>query len=264
MSVVLTLGGLSSKDGSIESGIRSLSMTDFVPESTPPTFISDIGVQEEQQFNLTPGVNVILGGTESGKTTYAKHILQRALKENNLKGDYINFVEEVTWPEVAISDELELHQKISDFLESDLDYLFIDSFRFYIYNSRGGSTGKGGQNMSIYAELTALDNVVNRYGKMLFILFNPLSADDEAYESVKDNIKASVKGTFIVDKNRQLVVNLRGNGKKRGDVSFRIPDVDSLPDVKSEPEVVGPQPEVAIEVGTPDSSSAQIIKRILK
>lgn len=146
------------------------------------------------------GVIAIIGVTGSGKSTIAKLGILPGFKSMLPEGSVqvINFLEEVQYPERAVTLESELYQQLTTFLnDSTKKVLIIDSLRHFFYTGKG-ATGKGGVNMSMFTDLSALDNIANVYGKTIIALINPNEVDEETYNSMVHSLAASVKGTIAI------------------------------------------------------------------
>lgn len=166
---------------------------------------------------VAAGMLMIIGTTGAGKTAYTRNHLLPALAEQGYPIRYFTFGEDTTYGENGIMDTRSLLVSLaSALLEPGPGVIAIDSMRFKVYEKSLGGTGEGGMNMHLFAQLTALDEVAKRCGKLLIMTMNPMDIKEELYGSLVRNLESGIKGviSFAYDaKNqgsqRQVSVQLR-------------------------------------------------------
>jgi energy-coupling factor transporter ATP-binding protein EcfA2 len=152
---------------------------------------------------IPSGLMVIMGQTGSGKTTLLEKGILPGLLDT--QPQYYKFFEELDLPsmdgdaaECLLSAE-EFMIRMHLFLDDDnSNVLAIDSLRWFVYSGRG-ATGSGGTNMSMYADLTRLDQWAHERNKLIIVLINPLAVKDDVYANLADNIRSGVRSSFIFD-----------------------------------------------------------------
>lgn len=153
------------------------------------------------KLRLHEGAGVVLGKPGAGKTLFATTLEQR----NPGLVKVIRFRE----PEAdSLLYESSLVAELYTALNSSARVIFIDSLRTTFYAS-GGSTGKGGVNMGLFATLTAYDIIAQHCGKVLLFALNPMTNDDEAIQFYVEATKGSVSHTMYATEPKKLVVSSR-------------------------------------------------------
>lgn len=206
------------------SRVFEFNLVGGVPQFSTAKAVSDVSyIAEDQQIltdmtnelvlstkhkiELPPGVTMIIGKSGSGKTKLA---LER-MTALNKKVDYVRFGEPLDRRFVQLltkskdesrvdllSHEVDVANAIAEFLMDDTrQVLIIDSLR-YLFYAGGGATGKGGVNMTLFADISFLDNVANLRGKSLVVIINPLTDDDASYKSIIEAAKGSVSALIDV------------------------------------------------------------------
>lgn len=226
----------------------------------------------EQQLIMEFGVGVILGGTGTGKTTLTRGYIIPELEKRGIEVRYHTFVEEVTSPEVGISDETELLHNIAQFLlEDDRRVMVVDSLRHFIFKGGSGGTGKGGTNMALFSSLTQLDMLAGHFGKVILFTLNPLASEEEVLSMILDSTNSSVKTVITLDKVgtegglRGGSIQLR-RGAKRHTYPFNRPDISNIR-MKKGNEFTGPVQGLDISSSTLDknaNSGATTASNLLK
>lgn len=159
------------------------------------------------KLQLPPGVTIIIGRSGSGKTKLALERMT-ALNENVIyarHGEPLDqrFVQSLmNDPEksgiMLLPFEVDVASAIAGFLFQDgSDVMIVDSLR-YLFYAGGGATGKGGVNMTLFADISYLDVVANQRGKSLVVIINPLTDDDASYKSIIEAAKGSVSALIDV------------------------------------------------------------------
>lgn len=159
------------------------------------------------KLQLPPGVTIIIGRSGSGKTKLALERMT-ALNENVIyarHGEPLDqrFVKSLmNEPEksgiMLLPFEVDVANAIAGFLFQDgSDVMIVDSLR-YLFYAGGGATGKGGVNMTLFADISYLDVVANQRGKSLVVIINPLTDDDASYKSIIEAAKGSVSALIDV------------------------------------------------------------------
>lgn len=124
-------------------------------ESSNPLSYIDVKVGPKSFVTLTTGVNMIVGPTASGKTSFLNRIFARLSDVEDLDVNFVNYSEPTR---DAVVDEVELANATAlALLTKDPSVVLIDSWREYAYSHTAGATGKGGMDMGLFARLTHLD-----------------------------------------------------------------------------------------------------------
>lgn len=187
----------------------------------------------KHSIELPPGVTVIIGKSGSGKTKLA---LERMTALND-RVDYVRYGEPLDRRFAALlakgrdetrtdllSFEVDVAHEIAQFLfDNGTDVLIVDSLRYLFYAGGGGTaTGKGGVNMTLFADVSFLDNVANLRGKSLVLIINPLSDDDAAYKSVIEAAKGSVSA--LIDVQSVTFIRYTSRYEEREFKSISLPE----------------------------------------
>lgn len=190
-----------------------------------------VKVSNRTDLELPPGVTIVIGRSGSGKTKFTLNNL--TLKNDNVMyarfGEPLDyrFVEHMaTNPEskgISLLDfEVDVASRIASFLfEDGSDVLIVDSLRYLVY-AGGGATGKGGVNMTLFADISFLDVVASRRGKSLVVVINPLADDDEAYKQIIEAAKGSVSG--LIDMVSPSSFRFTSRYQERDFKSYSIPE----------------------------------------
>lgn len=168
---------------------------------------NEISLAPRFKLQLPPGVTIIIGRSGSGKTKLALERMT-ALNESVIyarHGEPLDqrFVKALmNNPEASgimlLPFEVDVANAIAGFLFQDgSDVMIIDSLR-YLFYAGGGATGKGGVNMTLFADISYLDVVANQRGKSLVVIINPLTDDDSSYKSIIEAAKGSVSALIDV------------------------------------------------------------------
>lgn len=168
---------------------------------------NQITLSPRHKIELPPGVTIIIGRSGSGKTKLA---LERMTEMNDSvvyarHGEPLDrrFVEKLSSSAdrdgiMLLPFEVDVATTIARFLFQDgSDVLIIDSLR-YLFYAGGGATGKGGVNMTLFADISYLDVVANLRGKSLVVIINPLTDDDASYKAIVEAAKGSVSALIDV------------------------------------------------------------------
>lgn len=198
----------------------------------PGTQVSHrVNISNRLDLDLPPGVTIVIGRSGSGKTKFTLNTL--TLKNDNVM--YVRHGEPLdhrfvmhmnTNPErkgISLLDfEVDVAARIASFLfEEGSDVLVIDSLR-YLFYAGGGATGKGGVNMTLFADISYLDVVASRRGKSLVVVINPLTDDDDSYRSIIEAAKGSVSG--LIDMLSPSSFRYTSRYAEREFKSFSIPE----------------------------------------
>lgn len=199
---------------------------------------NEVRLTKNQTIHLPPGITGVLGRSGAGKSKLALG----AINALNPRCAYVRYGEPLDKFFVALMDmdpaearaellffEADLAARIASFLFNDTeDVLLIDSLRYWVFAS-GGSTGKGGVNMSMFTELSFLDIVANLRGKSIVALINPLADDDVGYKFMLDVAKGSFSA--VIDVQSPVSVRFSSRYDDRDYMSFRLPETpkDSSP-----------------------------------
>lgn len=154
------------------------------------------------------GVYPILGKSGSGKSRFALKHLHLSAKAAGLKSVYIKMHEPGDEsellriePDAVVPDfEGALAFNLAEAMSIDqADLIIIDSLRYLFYSSSGGATGKGGVNMSLFMDLTHLDVLAARLGVPIFVVINPMTDDEAAFNFYVEAAVGATTGVFIMD-----------------------------------------------------------------
>lgn len=207
------------KGGSVDLAVPkkglSIGDTSYLQEkhALKSELTNSIKINERQAIDLPPGVTMIMGRSGSGKTKLALGCMAE-LNDNvvytrfgePLDKYFINaqMATEAEDAELAkrgvgvnsavqlLQFEVDVAAAIGNFLFGDFaDVLIIDSLR-YLFYAGGGATGKGGVNMTLFADISFLDTIVNQRNKSLIVIVNPLTDDDAQYKAVLEAARGSV------------------------------------------------------------------------
>lgn len=137
---------------------------------------------------LVTGCIGIHGFTGTAKTLLAEYIY-RALEDDAV---YYRFFE----PNLpCITDPAVMIDTIEDFIRSPYRVMLADSFRYLLFNQNKKSPAvKTGTSGVLFTDLTALNNVLQAFGKTLIFVINPLSNSTEDSERLYTQISSSVAG----------------------------------------------------------------------
>jgi len=184
--ISISMGGFNSPRDSKFSSIEESSIVP-VKDRTGSAKIT-LG---DRTLSLESDLLVVLGLTGSGKSTLGKDIASQLGESITL----LNFVETVDPGEIMITDPNVLLDKIRTWLMDDDGPMVmeVDSFRYFVYiNNTKANTGKGGINMGLFTDLTSLQYIAQQRGKVLIITLNPGELEEEAYESLANNLAAGI------------------------------------------------------------------------
>lgn len=170
------------------------------------------------EFPLFPGLGVIYGASGAGKTQMLDFVF-RELRDSGVGVRRIMFNEPdllVSERSAAIVSETDLLNEVANFMISPDEVLFIDSIRTFIYSASGGATGKGGVDMQMYTKLTELSILAQLLGKSINVVFNPISADEQVVENIKEAVKGSVESLYFLDHGKRVLnIESRNHQAKR-------------------------------------------------
>lgn len=126
--------------------------------------------------------------------------------------------------------EVDVANNIANFMISD-DYnvLIVDSLRYLFYGT-GGATGKGGVNMTLFADISYLDVVANLSGKSLVLIVNPLTDDDASYKSIIEAAKGSVSA--LIDVQSPTSIRYTSRYADRDWRAITLPESQGEPETK--------------------------------
>lgn len=158
----------------------------------------------ETIFEIPSGVVCIAGESSSGKTTFA-----RAMVEDNKNFELVSFYEA---DHVSLSDTHLLKSKIIDVLPNQ--NLIIDSARFFLF-SESSSTGAGGVNNSFFLQVSALSAILSRIGKTIILIVNPNNLGATNIESFKNALDASFAGVFWLESNHSITLTSRYRNQRQ-------------------------------------------------
>lgn len=164
-----------------------------------------------KKFTLTPGAACLLGRPYSGKSLFSN-----TLKKRNPDGVVLIRYREPEWDSIML--ERDLIKRLNAALLSSATLIIVDSLRTTFYAS-GGTTGKGGVNMGIFALLTAYDLIAKFHGKVIMFTLNPMTNDEEAIQFYLEAAKGSVAHTLYATEPLKFTMSTRA-GNSRDD--FRM------------------------------------------
>lgn len=146
---------------------------------------------ENGELSLTKivtGCIGIHGFTGTAKTLLAEYIY-RSLEDDAV---YYRFFE----PNLpCITDPAVMIDTIEDFIRSPYKVMIADSFRYLLFNQNKKSPAvKTGTSGVLFTDLTALNNVMQAFGKTLIFVINPLSNSTEDSDRLYTQISSSVAG----------------------------------------------------------------------
>lgn len=232
-------------NGSTATLSSSKTVADVSYLSEKHQFLTDVPttlkLSPKHSIELPPGVTMIIGKSGSGKTKLA---LER-MTALNPTVSYVRygepldrrFVQQLTKTKELsrvdlLSFEVDVAAEIADFLfHEDKDALIIDSLR-YLFYAGGGATGKGGVNMTLFADISFLDNVANLRGKSLVVIINPLTDDDASYRSIVEAAKGSVSA--LIDVQSTTSIRFTSRYEERDFRTISLPEGSGLSDAKQE------------------------------
>lgn len=200
---------------------------------------TELKLSPRHSIELPPGVTMIIGKSGSGKTKLALERMT-ALNKNVSYVRYgepldRRFVQQLTQAKDMsrvdlLSFEVDVAAEIADFLfNENKDVLIIDSLR-YLFYAGGGATGKGGVNMTLFADISFLDNVANLRGKSLVVIINPLTDDDASYRSIVEAAKGSVSA--LIDVQSTTSIRFTSRYEERDFRSITLPEGNGVSDTK--------------------------------
>lgn len=166
----------------------------YKPDTSNALGFVDIPLGDKAFARLTVGLNLIVGGTASGKTELVKAINRSLLKTDDVLTTHVIYTEP---DEHAIVDESALADSIAAaVLSTDPNVILIDSWREYAYSATSGATGRGGLDMALFARLTHLDVVALKTATIMVAVMNPLTSDEEALKAYVSAAEGSVTTVF--------------------------------------------------------------------
>lgn len=180
-------------------------------------------------LQLPPGITILIGKSGAGKTKLALDRINRL----NARTSYVRFGEPLDKYFVRMLDiepaesrvellqfEVDVAARMASFLFNDTeDVLIVDSLR-YLFFASGGATGKGGVNMTLFTDLSFLDNVANLRGKSLVLVINPLTDDDQAYKTILEVATGSVSALIDVQSTTAMRFTSRYNDRDYQSISL--------------------------------------------
>lgn len=157
-----------------------------------------VQLDQSHYLELTTGLNLVVGGTSTGKSTLLERLYESLLTDESALTTYLEYCEPsatATVDEQALADAT-----ATAILATDPSVLLIDSWREYAYASNAGATGRGGIDMSLFARMTALDIAALRSGTVIVAVLNPLTTDDDALNFYKSAAEGSVTTLLTMDR----------------------------------------------------------------
>lgn len=171
-----------------------------------------VALTSKHHLDLPPGVTIVLGRAGTGKS--ALTLGRMTLGEGNEHVCYIRHGEPVdpfflaASPIVAPSttDEAangvylsltepwlahKLSQLLLDGPAAGIEVVIIDSLRYLVFGA-SGATGKGGVNLSLFTDLSALDVAAAAAGLAVVVVVNPMTDDPAGYEFMREAAVGSV------------------------------------------------------------------------
>lgn len=193
---------------------------------------NEIALSKKHSIELPPGVTIIIGKSGSGKTKLALERMT-ALNDNVIyarHGEPLDrhFVKDLmkdatSSGQMLLPFEVDVANAIAGFLfQEGSDVLIIDSLR-YLFYAGGGATGKGGVNMTLFADISYLDVVANQRGKSLVVIINPLTDDDASYKSIIEAAKGSVSA--LIDVQSTTSIRYTSRYEERDFKSMALPEI---------------------------------------
>jgi len=216
-----------------EKPLVSHSWTDVRNDISPAKSVR-LGRGKDDVIDLFPGVMAILGKSGSGKTRTAFQYMFKTLNQAK-KGSahYIKLFEPGDEDKYLIDDvsvptfEIEAAGTIAQLLlNSTVETIFVDSFRYLFYGSSGGATGKGGVNMSLFMDLTHLDSVARSFGKTIVVVINPMTDDDAAFNFYLEAAVGAVTSVLTMES----YLNAKHTSREYEDRSQRYIKLSSSPE----------------------------------
>lgn len=195
-----------------------------------------VRLTSQSSIELPPGVTIIIGKSGSGKTKLA--MAHMTVPNENVAylryGEPLDkrFVDAMMSVEqngkVVASGmslcnfEVDVANAIANFMVGDgTDVLIVDSLRSLFYSS-GGATGKGGVNMSLFAQISFLDVIVGQRGKSLVLVINPLTDDQASYDAILEVAKGSVSA--LIDVKSPTSIRFTSRYEDRDYKSYQLPE----------------------------------------
>lgn len=221
-------------DGPILSSAKIGADTSYLAQSQVMLVdvTNEIVLAPRFKLQLPPGVTIIIGRSGSGKTKLALERMT-ALNENVLyarHGEPLDhrFVQALMNDPaksgiMLLPFEVDVANAIAGFLfQEGSDVMIVDSLR-YLFYAGGGATGKGGVNMTLFADISYLDVVANQRGKSLVVIINPLTDDDASYKSIIEAAKGSVSA--LIDVTSTTNIRYTSRYEERDFRSITLPDL---------------------------------------
>lgn len=198
----------------------------FDPEVTMKIPVVDVVDDKDFEIELPTGCVIMFGQSGTGKSALINYIVGLA-KENII---FARFNE----PELPVTHfrAHELLKEVEEFInnEEGPKIMAIDSFKYFVYNSKGRSAaGRGGINTNLYSDLTQLSNAAAMVGKTLLIIINPLSTDDESKKAVMNALDGSVAGVMETLRYGRFAYKARTASNNRTRMEYRV-DFDTKKD----------------------------------
>jgi len=179
------------------------------------------------ELELPPGLTMVLGGSGSGKTT----LTQQLVRQNDF--EYVSFGEPLSQGTLNLtadghgilcqSEAGLAHRLARHIIAGEKKAIVVDSLR-YLFYSPSGATGKGGVNMTLFADLTFLDFVCTATNSVVVIVVNPLSTDEMVLASIREAASGSVSGLLELQAGRRATYTARGVNNRQSRV-INIPNL---------------------------------------
>lgn len=160
-----------------------------------------VDVEPILQYEHTPifrGVNMLIAGTQAGKTTLVNKIadfaydqevttLNEKLKESDVGSSSIS------------TSRYHLPLAVTSFLTSDRDLFILDSLRFLAFEkSATSATGEKGANMGLFVPFADLDAIFRYFGKAAIFTINLMSLTPAAEEFFVNGMNSSVSSVITL------------------------------------------------------------------
>lgn len=133
--------------------------------------LKDDNKGDEFKVKVTSGVNIIIGASNSGKSTLTRTIASQ------LQIGVVNY-SECTIP--AVPNRESLAKVINDFIKSDRAMLIIDSMSEFVYARGREAATTGGTSTEFLSLLTTLSSHLIMINKALIITLNTYAISSEA------------------------------------------------------------------------------------
>jgi hypothetical protein len=194
-------------DGKAREFQRTHIVVDRLQERRQSRFVIPLPTRTNDELVVAGGVIAIIGGTAAGKTV----LLNQGILPSFQHTEHYTYMEDPIYARtLLVGTPHSLLAHIAHYVAiaamgGQVPVIAADSFREFMYLA-GEGTGEGGLNMNIPVQITALSNLLEQVGILMFATINPLldseSRQDQFLRLVR-NFEASATGTLMVQLNTQ-------------------------------------------------------------